>query len=63
MHWGNLSFYLPKNSPSPLAPVYGMLHVYLRLSLKMAEALNGAQPERLQELNDIVIEQMDTHVV
>ena len=25
MHWGNLSFFLPKASPFPLAPIYDML--------------------------------------
>ena len=32
MHWGNLSFFLPENSPYPLAPVYDMLPMRFRPS-------------------------------
>lgn len=32
MHWGNLSFFLPKESPYPLAPVYDMLPMRFRPS-------------------------------
>ncbi|NRA27531.1 MAG: type II toxin-antitoxin system HipA family toxin YjjJ [Opitutales bacterium] len=30
MHWGNLSFFLPKNGSFPLAPVYDMLPMFFR---------------------------------
>ncbi|WP_425607127.1 hypothetical protein [Coraliomargarita algicola] len=32
MHWGNLSFFLPEQSPYPLAPVYDMLPMRFRPS-------------------------------
>lgn len=32
MHWGNLSFFLPEQSPFPLAPVYDMLPMRFRPS-------------------------------
>lgn len=32
MHWGNLSFFLPEESPYPLAPVYDMLPMRFRPS-------------------------------
>lgn len=32
MHWGNLSFYFPQQSPYPLAPVYDMLPMRFRPS-------------------------------
>ena len=32
MHWGNLSFFLPEQSPYPLAPIYDMLPMRFRPS-------------------------------
>ncbi|WPJ97051.1 hypothetical protein SH580_04945 [Coraliomargarita algicola] len=32
MHWGNLSFFLPEQSPYPLAPVNDMLPMRFRPS-------------------------------
>lgn len=32
MHWGNVSFFVPEQSPFPLAPVYDMLPMYFRPS-------------------------------
>jgi hypothetical protein len=45
MHWGNLSFYFPEQSPYPIAPVYDMLPMRFRPSNTGEVAQNAFNPK------------------